>query len=234
MTGCDEDRCGRLIAPPGIVSGTTAAARAASRSRAVTASVRYSRCTATPSGRANKITARAVRARIATSTRRRNGTPLGSGFIGKSYFTPRSGGAQAHAHSIRAMGNAGNATVIVRLAVLATAGLCASACSNPASTPAPQATSANPASSQTGAAPAGTETPPPGDIPDSTAFVAFRPGSGQYEVKVPEGWARTVTPAAVAFSDKLNIISIWTTRAAAAPTAASARAVEIPAIRHHV
>lgn len=132
------------------------------------------------------------------------------------------------------MGNASTATVIVRLAVLAAAGLCAGACSSPASMPAPQATSASPASSQAGAAPAGTETPPPGDIPDSTAFVAYRPGSGQYEVKVPEGWARTVTRAAVVFSDKLNIISIWTTRAAAAPTVASARAVEIPAIRHPV
>ena len=122
--------------------------------------------------------------------------------------------------------------------VLAAAGLCASACSSgPASTPAPQATSstgATPstaASSPTGAAPAGTETPPPGDIPDTTAYVAFRPSSGQYEVKVPEGWARTVAPAAIFFTDKLNIISIWTTRAAA-PTVASARAVEVPAIRH--
>lgn len=125
----------------------------------------------------------------------------------------------------------------MRLAVLAAAGLCASACSSgPASTPAPQATPSTAAapgtaSSQAGAAPAGTETPPPGDIPDTTAYVAFRPGSGQYEVKVPEGWARTVSPAAVFFTDKLNIISIWTTKAAA-PTVASARAVEVPAIKH--
>jgi hypothetical protein len=129
-------------------------------------------------------------------------------------------------------------TITLRLAVLAAAGLCASACSSgPASTPAPQATSstaapATAASSQAGAAPAGTETPPPGDIPDTTAYVAFRPGSGQYQVKVPEGWARTIAPAAVFFTDKLNIISIWTTKAAAAQTVASARAVEVPAIQH--
>ena len=134
------------------------------------------------------------------------------------------------------MGNV--STMTRRLVVLAAAGLCASACSSgPASTPAPPAASATGASSSTaapsatGAAPAGTETPPPGDIPDTTAYVAFRPGSGQYEVKVPEGWARTVSPAAVFFTDKLNIISIWTTKAAA-PTVASARAVEVPAIRH--
>ena len=128
-------------------------------------------------------------------------------------------------------------TVTRRLVVLAAVGVCASACSSgSASTPAPQATSsaaaapATAASSQTGAAPAGTETPPPGDIPDTTAYVAFRPGSGQYEVKVPEGWARTVSPAAVLFTDKLNVISVWTAKAAA-PTMASARAVEVPAIR---
>jgi hypothetical protein len=129
-------------------------------------------------------------------------------------------------------------TITMRLAVLAAAGLCASACSSGSgSTSAPQAaasTGASPstgASSPAGAAPAGTETPPPGDIPDTTAYVAFRPGSGQYEVKVPEGWARTVSPAAVFFTDKLNIISIWTTKAAA-PTVASARALEVPAIQH--
>jgi len=126
-------------------------------------------------------------------------------------------------------------TIAMRLAVLAATGLCASACSSGSgSTPAPQATSATSAtaaSSPAGAAPAGTETPPPGDIPDTTTYVAFRPGSGQYEVKVPEGWARTVAPTAVFFTDKLNVISIYTIKATA-PTVASARAVEVPAIKH--
>src|SRR5690348_9303676 len=228
MTGCDKDWRGRLTGPPGMVSGTTAAARAASRWRAVTASVRYSRCTATPRGRANRITASAVTARIDTRTRRRSGTPLGTGFIGKRYFTWRSGGADPRAHSIRPMRIA--STVTRRLVVLAAAGLCASACSSgPASTPAPQAASATGASSSTaassptGAAPAGTETPPPGDIPDTTAYVAFRPSSRQYEVKVPEGWARTIAPTVVFFTDKLNVVSIYTVKAAA-PTVASARA----------
>src|SRR3984893_10868946 len=127
------------------------------------------------------------------------------------------------------MSNASTNTL--RLAVLAAAGLCASACSSGSgSTPAPQATSATAASSPAGAAPAGTETPPPGDIPDTTTYVAFRPGSGQFEVKVPEGWARTVAPAAVFFTDKLNIVSIHAIKAAA-PTVASARAVEVPAIK---
>jgi hypothetical protein len=128
-------------------------------------------------------------------------------------------------------------TVTRRLVVLAAVGLCASACSGgSASTPSSQATSSTSASSSTvssptGAAPAGTETPPPGDIPDTTVYVAYSPSSGQYQVKVPEGWARTVSPAAVFFTDKLNVISIWTTKAAA-PTVASARAAEVPKIKH--
>jgi hypothetical protein len=124
-----------------------------------------------------------------------------------------------------------------RLVVLAAAGLCAGACSSGStSTPTPQATSSTSASSSTGASapagalPAGTETPPPGDIPDTTVYVAYSPSSGQYQVKVPEGWARTVAPGVAIFSDKLNIISIWTTKEAA-PTVASALAVEVPRIK---
>jgi hypothetical protein len=49
-------------------------------------------------------------------------------------------------------------------------------------------------------------------------------------VKVPEGWARTVSAASVSFTDKLNTITIRTARAAA-PTVASARAGEVPAIQ---
>ena len=82
-------------------------------------------------------------------------------------------------------------------------------------------------------APAETESPPPGDIPDTTVYVAYRPPSGQYEVKVPEGWARTVSPTAVSFTDKLNTITIQTARAAA-PTVTSARAAEVPQIQGSV
>src|SRR5438445_8557511 len=125
-----------------------------------------------------------------------------------------------------------------RILVLACAGLAAAACSSasPGSAPAPAptsqpATAASPTAAApttaapTGAAPAGTETPPPGDIPDTTVYVPYRPASGQYEVKVPEGWARTVSTAAVSFTDKLNTVTIQAVRAAA-PTPASARSSE--------
>src|ERR1700736_4315775 len=70
-------------------------------------------------------------------------------------------------------------TITMRLAVLAAARLCASACSSGSgSTAAPQATSATAASSPAGAAPAGTETPPPGGNPGTTHQRPFpaRPG----------------------------------------------------------
>jgi hypothetical protein len=85
------------------------------------------------------------------------------------------------------------------------------------------------ASAPAGTSPVATESAPPGDIPDSTVYVAYRPASGQYEMKVPEAWARTVTSSAVSFADKLNMITVQTAPAAA-PTVASARASEVPKI----
>src|SRR5207302_6442766 len=133
-----------------------------------------------------------------------------------------------HRPSVRGSG----IVVTRRVLVLAAAGLCAAACTTSSSSsnaPAPQPTSA----ASSSVAPAETESPPPGDIPDTTVYVAYRPPSGQYEVKVPEGWARTVSPAAVSFTDKLNTITIQAVRAAA-PTVASARAAELPQIQGSV
>jgi hypothetical protein len=70
---------------------------------------------------------------------------------------------------------------------------------------------------------------PPGDIPDNQAFVPYT-GTG-YTVSVPEGWARSTRNGAVVFSDKYNSITITTTSTAKAPTAASARATELAAIK---
>lgn len=65
-----------------------------------------------------------------------------------------------------------------------------------------------------------TESNPPGDIPDNQAYVAYRPAGAPVSVKVPEGWARSVTGSTTAFSDKLNRIEIVTSKAATAATAA--------------
>ncbi|MFI6184267.1 hypothetical protein ACIA8R_52655 [Nonomuraea sp. NPDC051191] len=72
-------------------------------------------------------------------------------------------------------------------------------------------------------APRPTESNPPGDIPDDTVFVAYRHPGQPYEVKVPEGWARTDLPTGASFTDKLNSIRIETRPAALPPTEASVR-----------
>ena len=119
-----------------------------------------------------------------------------------------------------------------RFLLFAAAGLLAAGCSGQsASAPAAKSHPAT-APAASGATPAatGTESPPPGDIPDSTVYIPYRAASGQYTVKVPQGWAKTVKAGAVSFTDKLNSITITTVHATA-PTPASARATEVPRIR---
>jgi hypothetical protein len=125
--------------------------------------------------------------------------------------------------------------VLRRHLILAAVGLCAVACSSSSSTGSAGSTPASQSASTAAASAtaAATESPPPGDIPDTTAYVAYRPASGQYEVQVPEGWARTVSSTGVSFTDKLNSITIQTVRAAA-PTVASARTAEVPQIQGSV
>ncbi|GAA2277719.1 lipoprotein [Nonomuraea roseoviolacea subsp. roseoviolacea] len=72
-------------------------------------------------------------------------------------------------------------------------------------------------------APQPTESNPPGDIPDDTVFVTYRHPGQPYEVKVPEGWARTDLPTGASFTDKLNSIRIETVPAASPATEASVR-----------
>lgn len=72
-------------------------------------------------------------------------------------------------------------------------------------------------------APHVTESNPPGDIPDDTVFVPYRHPGQPYEVKVPEGWARTDLPTGAFFTDKLNSVRIETAPASSPPTEASAR-----------
>jgi len=70
-----------------------------------------------------------------------------------------------------------------------------------------------------------------GDIPDNQVFVPYAPPSGNFALKVPEGWGRSDAGQAVVFTNKLNSIRIETSTAASAPTTASAAQVEVPAIR---
>ena len=89
-----------------------------------------------------------------------------------------------------------------------------------------RATTASSSASSTGSTstqpPVPVEKNPPGDIPDSTAFVPFK-AAGGFSIKVPEGWARRGTANSVEFTDKLNTVrAIWS-QSAAAPTAKSVK-----------
>ena len=67
---------------------------------------------------------------------------------------------------------------------------------------------------------------PPGDIPDSQVFVVF--SSESYTLKVPEGWARTVTGPNVSFASKLDGVSVTLTPATIAPTLDWVKAQYLP------
>lgn len=67
------------------------------------------------------------------------------------------------------------------------------------------------------------EVNPPGDIPDSQAFVNFDSAAGGYGLDVPEGWARTENGTGVSFVDKFDGVQVAIAPVSAAPTAATAR-----------
>ncbi len=68
--------------------------------------------------------------------------------------------------------------------------------------------------------PVAAERNPPGDIPDSQAFVTYASPLG-FSLQVPEGWARTDRSDGTGFADKYNAIDVAVMPASAAPTAAS-------------
>lgn len=121
-------------------------------------------------------------------------------------------------------------TVAVAFVGLSALAACSSS-SKPASAPSHSSSGGpRPASaSGTSSAPRQIEVNPPGDIPDNQAFVPYQ-GTG-FSVTVPEGWAQSSNPAGITFADKYNNIVISTAATATAPTAASARSNELPAIQ---
>src|SRR6202165_4866228 len=63
--------------------------------------------------------------------------------------------------------------------------------SDTASTTASSSTETAISSTETAVAP---EVNPPGDIPDSQAFVTFKNSTGGYQLEVPEGWSQKAAP----------------------------------------
>lgn len=87
------------------------------------------------------------------------------------------------------------------------------------------ATQAPHASVETPIAP---ENNPPGDIPDTQAFVAFTSAAGGYKLDVPEGWARAANGMNATFTDKFNGVAVDVTNASAAPTVENVRSSVVP------
>jgi hypothetical protein len=75
------------------------------------------------------------------------------------------------------------------------------------------------------------ETPTPGDIPDTIAYVPYSNAAGGYTFSHPEGWAQTGQGTSVSFTDKYNGASTSVEPASLAPTVASAQATDIPKLQ---
>jgi hypothetical protein len=74
------------------------------------------------------------------------------------------------------------------------------------------------------------ESLPPGDIPDTIAYVPYTwPGHG-LTVSTPEGWSRSNSAADVVFTDKLNTIRVLELPASAPITVAAVQGAEVPKI----
>jgi hypothetical protein len=72
-------------------------------------------------------------------------------------------------------------------------------------------------------------TTPPGDIPDTQAFVTFK-GTG-FSLKVPDGWSHSTKAGATAFVDKYNGIAVMLAKRASAPTVSSTKGSELAKLK---
>jgi len=78
------------------------------------------------------------------------------------------------------------------------------------------------------------ESLPPGDIPDTVAYVPYAvPGAG-YTVSVPEGWSRAAAGATVRFTDKLNAVAITAVPGGAPATVDSVKRRVVPMLASSV
>jgi hypothetical protein len=145
-------------------------------------------------------------------------------FACRAFYSPPQGADQ-----MRRATTLGVTAAVLVLVVAA----CGSSGAKQATTP----STATPGSSSSSVSPASravTKTPevsPSGDIPDNQAFVKYTSRTGAYSLDFPEGWARTESVGTTTFSARFNSIRIATTKRASAPTIASVRATEVPALQ---
>jgi hypothetical protein len=120
---------------------------------------------------------------------------------------------------------------LLALALVTTAGGCGSSSGSSSSGSAGSGSaSAKTSSATSGVNPNQRESLPPGDIPDTIAYVPYTvPGAG-LTVSTPEGWSRANGNGSVKFTDKLNEIQLFTLPARAAPSIAAVQKIEVPRI----
>lgn len=126
------------------------------------------------------------------------------------------------------------AGLIALLAACGSSGPAAPAARPGASHGSPGGAGSAPAAGQspaTGQAPVPAESNPPGDIPDTTAYVPYQSVAGHFLLRVPEGWSRSTTASSSTFSSNLNSITAAWMPMASAPSVSTARSVTIPALR---
>ncbi len=77
--------------------------------------------------------------------------------------------------------------------------------------------------------PVAPEVNPPGDIPDTQAFVTYRSPQG-FHLEVPEGWARSSTKQGAHFADKYGSVDVQVSTAKNAPTVSSVQQTQVAAL----
>ncbi len=73
------------------------------------------------------------------------------------------------------------------------------------------------------------ETNPPGDIPDTQAFVTYTSPQG-FHLEVPEGWARSENGQGVHFADKYGSVDVQVSTAQNAPTVSRVQQTQVAAL----
>ncbi len=103
-----------------------------------------------------------------------------------------------------------------------------------AASPSGHSSSTTTSSSHTGVNPNQRETLPPGDIPDTIAYVPYTDPALGVTISTPEGWSRITHAGHLVFTDKLNRVEVFTAPSAKAPTPSSVKASEVPVIKRSV
>ena len=118
-----------------------------------------------------------------------------------------------------------------RVATALGAVVLAASCAGPKQHTSAANTSTSRRTSSTRAANTTSSSPPTtAPIVSRQAYVDFSPADGRFVVKVPQGWTKATTGTSLTFLDRYNAVSVEWAPTATAPSVATARTQEVPAI----